>query len=30
LDFVFARQLAFSDGNPPHDDITAVALKVLP
>jgi sigma-B regulation protein RsbU (phosphoserine phosphatase) len=30
LDFVFARQLAFSDGSPPHDDITAVALKVLP
>jgi sigma-B regulation protein RsbU (phosphoserine phosphatase) len=30
LDFVFARQLAFSDGSPPHDDITAVVLKVLP
>jgi sigma-B regulation protein RsbU (phosphoserine phosphatase) len=30
LDFVFDRQLAFSDGNPPHDDITAVVLKVLP
>jgi phosphoserine phosphatase RsbU/P len=30
LDFVFDRQLAFSDGNAPHDDITAVVLKVLP
>ena len=30
VDFVFDRQLAFSDGNPPHDDITAVVLKVLP
>ena len=30
LDFVFDRQLVFSDGNPPHDDITAVVLKVLP
>jgi sigma-B regulation protein RsbU (phosphoserine phosphatase) len=30
LDFVFDRQLVFSDGTPPHDDITAVALKVLP
>jgi phosphoserine phosphatase RsbU/P len=29
LDFVFDRQLAFSDGSPPHDDITAVVLKVL-
>ena len=30
LEFLFDRQLAFSDGNPPHDDITAVALKVIP
>ena len=30
LDFVFDRQLAFSDGSPPDDDITAVVLKVLP
>ncbi|MGD0793499.1 MAG: PP2C family protein-serine/threonine phosphatase [Terriglobales bacterium] len=30
VDFVFDRQLAFSDGRPPHDDITAVVLKVLP
>ncbi|MGD0467056.1 MAG: PP2C family protein-serine/threonine phosphatase [Terriglobales bacterium] len=30
VDFVFDRQLAFSEGNPPHDDITAVVLKVLP
>jgi len=30
VDFVFDRQLAFSNGNPPHDDITAVVLKVLP
>jgi sigma-B regulation protein RsbU (phosphoserine phosphatase) len=30
VDFIFDRQLAFSDGNPPHDDITAVVLKVLP
>ena len=30
VDFVFDRQLAFSDGNAPHDDITAVVLKVLP
>jgi len=29
LDFVFDRQLAFSDGNAPHDDITAVVLKML-
>jgi sigma-B regulation protein RsbU (phosphoserine phosphatase) len=27
--FVFDRQLAFSNGYPPHDDITAVVLKVL-
>jgi phosphoserine phosphatase RsbU/P len=30
VDYVFDRQLAFSNGNPPHDDITAVVLKVLP
>ena len=30
VDFVFDRQLAFSNGRPPHDDITAVVLKVLP
>jgi sigma-B regulation protein RsbU (phosphoserine phosphatase) len=30
VDFVFDHQLAFSNGNPPHDDITAVVLKVLP
>jgi serine phosphatase RsbU (regulator of sigma subunit) len=30
VDFVFDRQLAFSDGNVPDDDITAVVLKVLP
>jgi sigma-B regulation protein RsbU (phosphoserine phosphatase) len=29
VDFVFDRQLAFSQGTPPHDDITAVVLKVL-
>jgi hypothetical protein len=29
-DFVFDRQLAFSNGRAPHDDNTAVALKVLP
>ena len=28
-DFVFARQVAFSNGYAPHDDITAVVLKVL-
>ncbi len=28
-DFVFARQAAFSSGIAPHDDITAVVLKVL-
>jgi phosphoserine phosphatase RsbU/P len=28
-DFIFSRQLAFSDGSPPHDDITAVVLKVI-
>ena len=27
---VFDRLLAFSEGHPPHDDITAVVLKVLP
>jgi sigma-B regulation protein RsbU (phosphoserine phosphatase) len=30
VDFVFEHQLAFSDGRPPDDDITAVVLKVLP
>jgi len=30
VDFVFDRQLAFSNGTAPHDDITAVVLKVLP
>jgi len=30
VDFVFDRQVAFSDSSAPHDDITAVALKVLP
>lgn len=30
IDFVFGRQLLFANGNAPHDDITAVALKVLP
>jgi sigma-B regulation protein RsbU (phosphoserine phosphatase) len=29
-DFIFERQAAFSDGSAPHDDITAVVLKVLP
>ncbi len=29
-DFVFSRQSAFSSGIAPHDDITAVVLKVLP
>jgi serine phosphatase RsbU (regulator of sigma subunit) len=29
-DFIFDRQAAFSDGSAPHDDITAVVLKVLP
>jgi len=28
-DFVFDRQIAFSEGIVPHDDITAVVLKVL-
>jgi len=28
-DFVFAHQVAFSSGIAPHDDITAVVLKVL-
>ena len=30
LDFAFDRLLAFSAGSPPLDDITAIALKVLP
>ena len=30
VDVVFDRLLAFSEGCPPHDDITAVVLKVLP
>jgi sigma-B regulation protein RsbU (phosphoserine phosphatase) len=30
VNFVFDRQLAFSNGTAPHDDITAVVLKVLP
>jgi phosphoserine phosphatase RsbU/P len=29
LDVVFHHLLAFSEGRPPHDDITAVVLKVL-
>jgi len=29
VDFVFDRQVAFSQGTPPHDDITAIVLKVL-
>ena len=29
-DFVFDRQVAFSDGSVPHDDISVVVLKVLP
>ncbi|MGB8010041.1 MAG: PP2C family protein-serine/threonine phosphatase [Terriglobales bacterium] len=28
VDFIFDRQLVFSNGSPPHDDITAVVLKV--
>lgn len=28
-DFVFNQQDAFSGGTTPHDDITAVVLKVL-
>jgi sigma-B regulation protein RsbU (phosphoserine phosphatase) len=28
VNFVFDRQMAFSEGNAPHDDITAVVLKV--
>jgi sigma-B regulation protein RsbU (phosphoserine phosphatase) len=28
-DFVFDRQVAFSDGSVPHDDISVVVLKVL-
>jgi phosphoserine phosphatase RsbU/P len=28
-DFVFARKVAFSNGRAPHDDVTAVVLKVL-
>jgi hypothetical protein len=27
-DLVFDRQMAFSDGSAPHDDITTVVLKV--
>ena len=30
VDIIFERMLAFSDGSAPHDDITAVVLKVLP
>jgi serine phosphatase RsbU (regulator of sigma subunit) len=30
VDVVFDRMLAFSAGSAPHDDITAVVLKVLP
>jgi phosphoserine phosphatase RsbU/P len=30
VDVIFDRLLAFSDGSAPHDDITAVVLKVLP
>ncbi|MFZ0774525.1 MAG: PP2C family protein-serine/threonine phosphatase [Candidatus Sulfotelmatobacter sp.] len=29
-DFIFGCQTAFSNGSAPHDDITAVVLKVLP
>jgi hypothetical protein len=29
MDFVFDHRLAFSQGAPPHDDITAIVLKVL-
>jgi len=29
LEFIYDRLLAFSDGSPPQDDITAVVLKVL-
>jgi phosphoserine phosphatase RsbU/P len=29
VDVIFDRMLAFSDGSAPHDDITAVVLKVL-
>ncbi len=29
LDYVFDHQMAFSEGIPPRDDITAVSLKVL-
>ncbi len=29
VDFLFDRQQVFSDGSVPHDDITAVVLKVL-
>jgi phosphoserine phosphatase RsbU/P len=29
-DFVFARQYLFSGGGKPHDDITAIVMKVLP
>jgi serine phosphatase RsbU (regulator of sigma subunit) len=27
-DYVFERRLEFSNGRPPHDDITAIVLKV--
>jgi phosphoserine phosphatase RsbU/P len=30
VDFIFDHQMAFSAGVAPHDDITAVVLKVLP
>ena len=30
VDIIFDHMLAFSDGTAPHDDITAVVLKVLP
>jgi sigma-B regulation protein RsbU (phosphoserine phosphatase) len=29
VDYVFDRQVEFSDGSPPHDDIAAIVLKVL-
>ena len=29
LEFIFDHQVLFSDGHAPHDDITAVVLKVL-
>ncbi|MGO8984122.1 MAG: PP2C family protein-serine/threonine phosphatase [Terriglobales bacterium] len=30
VNFLFDRQVEFSDGTTPHDDITAVVLKLLP